>query len=127
MRLARKIELGGGVATGLLGVALAVYVLPPSATVAHYFGLLFGVETCAALLVAVGAYAHTVGRNSWGRVPLWAGGAVLIYQTVAMILHLTVGLYLRGWVGLFLLLPGVLAVVTLAAALFHRPSDTMDL
>lgn len=121
MRLMRTIELGGGLATGLLGVALALYVLPPAATAADYLGL-FGVTTCAALLVAVGAYAHTVNRNPWGRVPLWAGGAVLIYQTVALLLHLTVGLYLRGWVGLFLLSPGVLAVLTVSASLFYKPS-----
>ncbi len=80
MRPLAVLELVGGVATGAAGVALALYVLEPAASPLDYLGL-FSVATCAALLVAVGAYAHAVGRNPWGRVPLWVGAAILIYPT----------------------------------------------
>lgn len=117
MKTARAIELGGGITTALLGVALSLYVAGPAANASDYLGL-FSVQTCAALLVGVGAYAHVVGNNSWGRVPLWVGGAPLVYQSVSLLLKVPVGLYFKGWVGLFLLLPGVAAVVALVASLF---------
>jgi FtsH-binding integral membrane protein len=119
MRLTGAIELGGGITTGLLGVALSLYVMKPAETASDYLGL-FSVTTCAALFVAVGAYAHTISRNSWGRILLWAGGIVLIYTTASLLLKVPVGLYLRGWVGLFLVLPGMMAFVTVIASLFNR-------
>lgn len=117
LRLARRIELGSGIATACLGVALSLYVMRPAATAADYLSL-FSVQTCAALFVGVGAYAHAWGRSAWGRVLMWMGGAVLIYQTAALLLRVPIGLYFLGWVGLFLLLPGAAAVVTLVASLF---------
>ena len=120
MRWLSVIELGGGVVTGAAGVALALYVLQPAATPLDYLGL-FSVATCAALLVAVGAYAHTVSRNVWGRVPLWVGAVILIYQAASLLVRVPIGLYFEGWVGLFLLLPGVTAALTLIASLFFKP------
>lgn len=117
MRLAGTFELAGGVATALLGVALSLYVMKPAATPLDYLGL-FSVTTCAALLVAVGAYAHTVSGNSWGRILMWVGGIILVYKTASLLLHVPVGLYFLGWVGLFLVLPGVAATLTLIASLF---------
>jgi hypothetical protein len=119
MRLVKTIELGGGIATGLLGMALSLYVMKPAETPSDYLGL-FSVTTCAALFVAVGAYAHTVSHNSWGRILLLAGGIVLIYTTASLLLKVPLGLYLRGWVGLFLVLPGTMALVTVMASLFFR-------
>lgn len=117
MRLARFIELGGGVITALLGLALSLYVTRPT-TLSGFVGL-FSVQTCAALFVGVGAYAHAVTRNAWGRLPLWVGGAVLVYETASLLLKVPIGLYFLGRVGLFLVLPGAAAVVTLAASLFN--------
>lgn len=117
MKTARAIELGGGVATALLGVALSLYVMKPAATASDYLGL-FSVTTCAALFVAVGAYAHTISHNSWGRVLVWVGGIILVYETASLLLHVPVGLYFLGWVGLFLVLPGMAAAVTVIASLF---------
>ena len=97
-----------------------MYVLQPAATPLDYLGL-FSVATCAALLVAVGAYAHTVSRNAWGRVPLWVGAVILIYQAASLLVRVPIGLYFEGWVGLFLLLPGVTAALTLIASLFFKP------
>lgn len=119
MRPARAIELGGGVATSLLGVALALYVMRPAASPADYLRL-FSIQTCAALLVGAGAYAHVVSRNSWGRLLVWVGGAALIYQCASLLLNVPVGLYFKGWVGLFLLLPGVAAVLTVVASFFSK-------
>ena len=116
MRLLRMLVLVGGMATGLFGLALSLYVMKPAETPSDYLGL-FGVKTCAALFVAVGAYAQSVSRNPWGRVLGWAGGAVLIYDTASMLLKVPLGLYFLGRVGLFLLLPGVAAALTLAASL----------
>lgn len=120
MRLTGVTELVGGMATGVAGVALALYVLRPAASPLDYVGL-FSVATCAALLVAVGAYAHTVGRNPWGRAPLWAGAVILIYQAASLLVRVPVGLYFEGWVGIFLLLPGATAALALIASLFFRP------
>lgn len=117
IRPAGAIELGGGIITALLGVSLALYVMRPAATPADYLGL-FSVQTCAALFVGVGAYAHVVSRNSVGRVLVWLGGAALIYQFASLLLNVPVGLYFKGWVGIFLLLPGVAAVVTVMASFF---------
>ena len=119
MKPARAIELGGGITTALLGVALSLYVMRPAATLSDYLGL-FSVQTCAALFVGVGAYAHVVNSNSWGRILVWVGGAALIYESASLLLKVPVGLYFLGWVGLFLVLPGVTAVVTLVASLFSR-------
>lgn len=101
----------------MLSVALSLYVMKPAATPLDYLGL-FSVATCAALLVAVGAYAHTVSQNSSGRILVWVGGIVLIYETASLLLHVPVGLYFLGWVGLFLVLPGVTAALTLIASFF---------
>lgn len=120
MRPAGAIELVSGMATALLGVALAFYVTKPTSP-SDYLGL-FSVQTCAALLVGVGAYAHAAGRNSWGRIPLWVGGAALIYKAASLLLKVPVGLYFLGWVGLFLVLPGVVAVVAVLASFFSRAS-----
>jgi hypothetical protein len=117
MKIFRAIELGSGIATALLGAALSLYVMKPVVTPLDYLGL-FSLTTCAALLVAVGAYAHTVGHNSWGRILVWLGGAFLIYKTTSLLLHVPVGLYFLGWVGLFLILPGVVATLTVIASLF---------
>jgi hypothetical protein len=121
MRLARAIELSGGIATGLLGVALSLYVMKPAESPSDYLGL-FSVTTCASLFVAVGAYAHTISHNSWGRILVLVGGIVLIYTTASLLLKVPVGLYLRGWVGLFLVLPGMAALLTVLASLFFRAS-----
>ena len=120
MKTVRAIELGSGIATALLGVALSLYVMKPAATPSDYLGL-FSLTTCAALFVAVGAYAHTVSHNSWGRIPVWVGGIILISKTMSLLLHVPVGLYFLGWVGLFLVLPGVLAALTVIASLFPYP------
>ncbi|HZT60304.1 MAG TPA: hypothetical protein VFA21_16995 [Pyrinomonadaceae bacterium] len=117
MKTVRAIELGGGVATALLGVALSISVMKPAVTPLDYLGL-FSVTTCGSLLVGVGAYAHAVSRNPWGLIPTWAGGATLIYEAASLLLHVPVGLYFLGWVGLFLVLPGVAAALTLIASLF---------
>lgn len=114
------LELGSGIATGLLGLALALYVMKPAATLRDYLGL-FSVATCAALFVAVGAYAHTINHNFWGRLLVWVGGVVLVYQSASMLVHVPLGLYFLGWVGLFLVLPGITAVVTIVASLFFKP------
>jgi len=119
LRLSRAFELGGGIITALLGVALSLYVMRPAAAPSDYLEL-FSVQTCAALFVGVGAYAHAVSRNSWGRILVWVGGAFLIYKSVSLLLNVPIGLYFKGWVGLFLLLPGVTAAVTVAASLFSK-------
>ena len=118
-KLSRAIELGGGIITALLGVALSLYVMRPAATPSDYLGL-FSVQTCAALFVGVGAYAHAVSRNFWGRVLVWLGGAALIYQSGSLLLNVPVGLYFKGWVGIFLLLPGVASAVTVIASFFSE-------
>jgi hypothetical protein len=119
MRLAKAIELGGGIITALLGLALSLYVMSPATTPSDYLEL-FSVQTCAALFVAVGAYAHVVSKNSWGRILVWVGGAALIYGSASLLLKVPVGLYFKGWVGLFLVMPGVTALLTVLASLFFR-------
>ena len=121
MKTAGAIELGGGITTALLGVALSLYVMKPAATPSDYLGL-FSVQTCAALFVGIGAYAHVVGKNSWGRILLLAGGAALIYGAASLLLNVPVGLYFKGWVGLFLLMPGVMALLTVPASFFSKIS-----
>lgn len=121
MKVATTVELGGGIATALLGMALSIYVMKPAETPSDYLSL-FSLTTCAALLVGVGAYTDAFGRNAWGRVLVWVGGAILIYKTSSLLVHVPVGLYFLGWVGLFLILPGVTAAVTLIASLFSMAS-----
>ena len=116
MRFIRIFELGSGMATGLMGLALALYVMRPATAPSDYLEL-FSISTCAALFVATGAYAQTMSRNPAGRILVWVGGAALVYQTASMLLKVPIGLYFLGWVGLFLLLPGILAVLTMTAAL----------
>lgn len=117
--LLRMFELGSGVATGLVGLALALYVMRPATTPTDYLEL-FSISTCAALFVAVGAYAQAMSRNPAGRILVWVGGAALVYQTASMLLKVPIGLYFLGWLGVFLLLPGALAVLTMTASLALR-------
>jgi hypothetical protein len=119
MRPAGAIELGGGITTAILGVALSLYVMKPAAAPSDYLGL-FSLQTCAALFVGVGAYAHVISRNSWGRILVWGGGAALIYKSASLLLNVPVGLYFKGWVGLFLLMPGAAALLTVTASLFYK-------
>jgi hypothetical protein len=119
MRPAGAIELVGGITTAILGVALSLYVMKPAATPSDYLGL-FSLQTCAALFVGVGAYAHVISRNSWGRILVWVGGAALIYNFASLLLNVPVGLYFKGWVGLFLLMPGLAALLTVTASLFSK-------
>lgn len=109
-------EFGSGMATGLVGLALALYVMRPAATPTDYLEL-FSLSTCAALFVAAGAYFQTMSRNPLGRILVCLGGAALVYQTASMLLKVPIGLYFLGWLGLFLLLPGILAVLTMTASL----------
>ena len=119
MSLTRSVELGGGICTALLSMALSLYVMRPAATPSDYLEL-FSVQTCAALLVGVGAYAHVVSNNLWGRILVWVGGGLLIYKSASLLLNVPVGLYFKGWVGLFLLMPGVAALLTVFASLFSN-------
>jgi hypothetical protein len=119
MRFIRIFELGSGIATGLVGLSLALYIMRPATTPSDYLEL-FSISTCAALFVATGAYFQTMSRNPAGRILVWLGGAALIYQTASMLFKVPIGLYFLGWVGLFLLLPGVLALLTMTASLVLR-------
>jgi hypothetical protein len=116
MRFVRIFELGSGMATGLVGLALALYIMRPATVPTDYLEL-FSISTCAALFVATGAYFQTMSRNSAGRILVLLGGVALVYQTVSMLLKVPIGLYFLGWLGLFLLLPGILAVLTMTASL----------
>ena len=85
--LSKKFELAGGVATGVLGVMLALvapFVRYGSHTLELYTlwpGLLLG-DTIAfaipGLIVAIGSYLHSVARKSWGFVLVIVGGAFLL-------------------------------------------------
>lgn len=119
MRFVRIFELGSGIATGLVGLALAFYVMRPVTAPTDYLEL-FSISTGAALFVAIGAYTQTTSRNPAGRILVCLGGAALIYQTASMLIKVPIGLYFLGWLGLFLLLPGFLAVLTMTASLVLR-------
>ena len=119
MKFVRIFEFGSGIATGLVGLALALYVMRPATAPADYLEL-FSVSTCAALFVAAGAYFQAMSRNPAGRILVWVGGAALVYQTASMLLKVPIGLYFLGWLVLFLLLPGMLAVLTMTASLVLR-------
>ncbi len=121
MKFVRIFELGSGLATGLVGLALALYVMRPATAPADYLGL-FSISTCAALFVATGAYFQVLSRNPAGRILVWLGGAALVYQTAAMLLKVPIGLYFLGWLGIFLLLPGILALLTMTASLALKTS-----
>ena len=116
MRFVRIFELGSGIATGLMGLALALYVMRPVTAPSDYLEL-FSISTCAALFVAIGAYVQAMSRNPAGRILVWVGGVALVYQTASMLVKVPIGLYFLGWLGLFLLLPGILAVLTMTASL----------
>ena len=121
MKFVRMFELGSGMATGLVGLALALYVMGPTTAPADYLKL-FSLSTCAALFVATGAYFQAMSRNPAGRILVWLGGAALVYQTASMLLKVPIGLYFLGWLGAFLLLPGVLALLTMTASLALKTS-----
>lgn len=116
MKFIRIFELGSGIATGLVGLALALYVMRPATAPVDYLGL-FSISTCAALFVATGAYFQAMSRNPSGRILVCLGGVALIYQTASMLLKVPIGLYFLGWLGVFLLLPGILALLTMTASL----------
>ena len=122
--LSKKFELAGGMATGVLGVVLALvapFVRYGSNTLELYTlwpGLLLSDIIAFAipgLIVAIGSYLHSVARKSWGFVLVIVGGAFLL---VTIPIHFFGGVfYFYGlWGGLLRLSPSAMAILTIIAA-----------
>jgi hypothetical protein len=125
MNWKRRLELISGVITALLSIPIllmGLYIENAAANIRQEsvpFGkavvvwfLLYGLPT---LSVALGAYAHAVRRQPWGRLLIITAG---VFLTVWFFLSLA----LVVWSGLFLpaALLTVLAIATSVISLFVR-------
>ena len=71
MSITRKVEVVGGMVTGLLAIITAIIVRCPGfATDIGSIGIYLGL----ALLVAIGSYVHAIRRKTAGLVMLLVGG-----------------------------------------------------
>ena len=128
--LSRKLELAGGVATGVLGLAAPFF--PNGAHTFELFRLfpelLLGdlvIFIVPGLLVAIGAYLHSVGPKTRGFVFLLVGG---LFLTVMMFLHIFGGVfYMFGfWGGVVILSQSLMAVLAMISSLIvgKHPADS---
>jgi len=124
MTLSRKVELVGGVATGVLG--LVVPFFPNGAHTLELIrlwpGLLLGDLVgfiIPGLLVAIGSYIHTLQGKTRGFVLLLVGG---IFLTITMFIHIFGGVfYVYGlWGGGLILVQSSMALITVISSLIAR-------
>ncbi len=123
MSITRKVEVVGGMVTGLLAIITAIIVRCPSfgaegGGIGIYIGL--------ALLVAIGSYAHAVRQKTVGLVMLLLGG---ILETVILIgIALLGGLFIFCGIkeGIMILTPSAPAIVTVIASLLTRRPVNSD-
>ena len=100
MRFSCWLELLGGLATGVLGLALSFYLMKPSESPVDYLQL-FRLQTCAALILTVGAFAHVMRHKFWGFVLVMVSGAYLAVHSLSVVSsHYRVLVFL-GWLGDF--------------------------
>lgn len=125
MTFARRLELAGGVVTGLLGVVVpwslkGVHSLPPEYYRESMIEILL-LFICPGLAVAVGSFAHAAKRRPWGRKLLWVIGAFYVLVTPLLFLLGGYGGGLRQ--AILVVTPSVTAFVTLAAANYVREGE----
>lgn len=119
MKLAQRIELIFGIATGVVEIITVgiLEVTEPSGkeVAASIVGsLLFFLVP--GLLVAVGSYLHVIRKTIIGLVMLLIG---TLFLTVMMFVHALGGVfYLYGFWGFGFILPSVTALVSAIASLF---------
>ena len=131
MTLMRKVELGSGVVTGLLGLIIALYMLSQDYQGAKRFGdefpwfqavvvaLTFFIAP--SLLVAIGSYFHTVLQSSlWGRSMIGLGSLSITLLSLSM--FMTPGYQDISFIELRLLLM-VMTFVTLILLFVVRGKD----
>jgi hypothetical protein len=115
----RKLELGCGVATALLGLILpfrvnGMHTIDLFRLYSELLADALVLSIFPGLLVALGAYAHAAKQRSWGRVLLWATG--VFYVILSPLVFLSDAAH-AGWsIALFGLLPAITAIATLLAA-----------
>ena len=115
MSFSRRIELVSGIATGLLWFAYPL-VLGSSVgrlRVEEFFSA-FIILGIPGLLVAVGAYAHTVGGNPWGRVMLIVGSSILIL--IFLLLFFGGAAYYGVMILLSTFAPSITGIITVIAS-----------
>jgi hypothetical protein len=125
MTLARRVELGGGVATVLLAIVMTLHILRETQETAlrlknesrllEAFLMGFFLYILPASLITLGAYAHAVKDKSWGFVAVIVGS--LITVIILLLLFLALGPYAAGNLA-FLLnsLLTIVAVITMSAS-----------
>ena len=119
MRLARRIELIFGIATGVVEfISVGVLVVTEfsgNQVRAWIVGSLL-LFLLPGLLVAVGSYLHVMRKTIIGLVMLLIG---TLFLTVMMFVHALGGVfYLYGFWGFGFILPSVTALVSAIASLF---------
>jgi hypothetical protein len=128
MTFARKFELTGGAATGLLGIIIVLVMLYDEYQISQRLnqefrfvlgigvGLMFYIAP--GLLVTIGSYFHAVFREAWlGRGMLLVGSLFLIVTFLAF--ELVAGYGAMYMVKLRLLLP-LVSIVTLISSFAVR-------
>lgn len=132
MTLPKKLELAGGVLTGVLGLVAPFCRLGVADTVRLYSlwpSLLIEVLVLFIVpgsLVAIGSYLHAVRRKTVGFVIVLVGG---IFLTVMSLIYFFGGavFYLFGlWGGVLVLSQSLMAIITVISSLVARsaPRDS---
>jgi hypothetical protein len=121
----RKLEIGCGIATFILGVAASAAVFVPR-LIPDFIGwgvIGIGLYLAPTLLVGIGSYLHAAHRKTSGFIMLLLGG---LFLTLMLFVHVFGGVfYLYGlYGGLAIITPSVTAILTMIASLMaKRVSD----
>ncbi|MCA1615333.1 MAG: hypothetical protein LC800_14770 [Acidobacteria bacterium] len=119
MTSARKLELGGGIATALFAGLNSFMSFSGSNRArlgAWDYLFVFLVWIALPLMVAIGAYLHAVKQKMWGITMLSVGGLFLALAFLYIIFVIAASWYIPTWVAVLAVMPSVMAVITVIAA-----------
>jgi len=127
----RKVELIGGIATGLLALfgpssfSLAVFMFSSFTVKEKVLGLLslFVTYIGPAILIAIGSYIHAVRQRASGFVMILVGG--LFLTSIELVVFVGGFFYALGsWSMAVTLLPWASAIITVIAASLTRSAES---
>lgn len=124
MTLARRVELGGGVATVVLAIVVTLHLLRDTQETAlrlknepyllETFLMGFLLYLLPASLIALGAYTHAVKQKTWGFAAVMVGSFIAVI--LLLLLFLVLGPYAGNLGFLLSSLLTIAALITMSAS-----------
>jgi hypothetical protein len=124
MTLARRVELGGGVATVLFAIVMTLHLIRETQETAlrlknepyllETFLMGFFLYLLPASLIALGAYAHAVKQKTWGFAAVMVGSVITVI--LLLLLFLALGPYAGNLGFLLNSVLTIAALITMSAS-----------